>query len=119
MNLVEDMRKIDSKRNPVFVAIDNLKNPDDIQRFASDYESWMVQNDETVRGREHEIACSNIGYILGYYGDETQKLWYGNLPDVSHPVFGSGFGRGKEVTLEEAFAKGIELGKKWKTGEKK
>ena len=114
MNLVENMREIDPKRNPVFVAIDTLKDPDDIRRFVSEYESWMVQNDETVRGREHEIACSNIGYILGYYGDETQRLWYGNLPDVVHPVFGAGFGRGKTITTEEAFNMGMEQGKKMK-----
>jgi hypothetical protein len=120
MNLFEQMESFDKKRNPVFTAIEKLKRPEDIQRFVSEYEEWLVKNgDASIKGRERETARSNVGYILGYYSDETMKLWYANLPDVNHPVFGSGFGRGKEVTPEEAFAKGIEMGKKLKENERK
>jgi hypothetical protein len=119
MNLLEQMKEFDPKRNPAFTAIDKLKNPQDIQRFMREYEEWMVKNgDESIKGREVEVARSNIGYILGYYSDATAKLWYGSLPDVVHPVFGAGFGRGQEITPEEAFAKGMEMGKKWKENER-
>jgi hypothetical protein len=120
MNLFEQMEAFDKKRNPVFTAIDKLKTPEDIQRFAKEYEEYLIANsNEEIKGKEREVARSNIGYILGYYSDETMKLWYANLPDVVHPVFGAGFGRGKEVTPEEAFAKGMEMGKKWKENEGK
>ena len=115
MNLFEQMQEFDKKQNPVFTAIDKLKRPEDIQRFVHEYEEWMVKNgDESIKGREREVARSNVGYILGYYSDATAKLWYGNLPDVNHPVFGAGFGRGQDVTPEEAFKMGVERGKKMK-----
>lgn len=112
MNLFEQMQEFDKKRNPVFTAIDKLKRPNDIQRFAKEYEEYLIANsNEEIKGREREVARSNIGYILGYYSDETMRLWYANLPDVNHPVFGAGFGRGKDVTPEEAFKMGVERGK--------
>lgn len=115
MNLFEQMEAFDKKRNPVFTAIDKLKTPEDIQRFANEYEEYLVANsNKEIEGKEREVARSNIGYILGYYSDATAKLWYGSLPDVVHPVFGAGFGRGKEVTPEEAFKMGVERGKKMK-----
>jgi len=118
MNLFEQMQAFDTKRNPVFTAIDKLKSPQDIQRFVREYEEWLVKNgDKSVKGREREVARSNVGYILGYYSDATMKLWYSNLSDVNHPVFGAGFGRGKEITPEEAFNMGVERGKKMKEEE--
>lgn len=39
-----------------------------------------------------EIAHSNLGYIFGYCGAEDRKRLYDSFP-VSHPIFGSGFGR--------------------------
>jgi len=101
--LFEKMKEKDSARNPVFTAIDTLTDTDDIRKFAQEYEDWMVEHGEaSIKGREREVARSNIGYILGYYSDGTAALWYKILPEVSHPIFGSGFGRGKVVTLEEA-----------------
>ena len=39
-----------------------------------------------------EIAHSNLGYIFGYCSAEDRKKLYELFP-VSHPIFGSGFGR--------------------------
>lgn len=120
MNLFEQMEAFDKKRNPVFTAIDKLKSPQDIQRFMREYEEYLVEHgDKSIKGREREVARSNVGYILGYYDDATMKWWYSSLPEVSHPVFGAGFGRGKEVTPEEAFEMGKTIGKKWKEDEEK
>jgi len=113
MNLFEQMQKVDPKRNPVFNAIDKLKEPKDIQQFVKEYEEWMLKNgDISIKGREAEVARSNVGYILGYYSDATAKLWYGCLDNVNHPVFGPGFGRGVEITPEEAFNMGKKMGEK-------
>jgi hypothetical protein len=113
MTLFEDMVNSDPKRNPVFTAIEKLKDPKDIKQFALEYEEYMIENsNDQTRGREREVARSNIGYILGYYSDDVMKRWYANLPDVSHPVFGAGFGRGNDITPEEAFEMGKKMGKK-------
>jgi hypothetical protein len=115
MSLFEQMQKVAPKRNPVFTAIEKLKDPTDIKQFMRDYEEWMLKNgDLSIRGREAEVARSNVGYILGYYDGATAKLWYGCLDNVSHPIFGETFGRGKDVTPEEAFNMGVERGKRTK-----
>ena len=43
---------------------------------------------------EPEYADGNLGYIFGYCSSEDRKKLYKLFP-VSHPVFGSGFGRGQ------------------------
>lgn len=132
LSLLQAMVDKDLKRNPVFTAIDELEDPDDIRRFVQEYEEWMKINagkdvpddysdysiplpgsrrPDTI-GHEVDIARGNIGYILGYYSGETQELWYGILDNVSHPVFGYGFGRGTNPTPKEAFEMGKALGKK-------
>jgi hypothetical protein len=111
MTLFQDMENKAPDRNPVFTAIEELKTPDEIRQFVKEYEDYLVANsNEETKGRERQVARSNVGYILGYYSDETQKRWYKELPNVSHPVFGYGFGRGQEITPEEAFEKGKEIG---------
>lgn len=57
-----------------------------------------------------EIAHKNLGYMFGYCSEEDRKKLY-DLFLVSHPIFGSGFGRGKDITPEEAYKKGEEVGK--------
>ncbi len=53
-----------------------------------------------------DIAHKNLGYIFGYCNDEDRNKLYKLFP-VNHPIFGSGFGRGKDITSKEAF----EIGK--------
>lgn len=78
------------------------------ERFA-----LMVADEEvhgTVEGLTPEQrARTNLGYILGYYDHTTRQQWYAALPDVSHPVFGPGFGRGSDPTPEEAFEAGQRM----------
>ena len=94
MTLFEDMKKIDLERNPVFTAIERLEDESDIKQFLLDYEEYLIKNtNNTIRGRERDVARDNIGYILGYYDDKIQKKWYCILSNVSHPIFGPSFGR--------------------------
>lgn len=56
-----------------------------------------------------KIARQNLGYIFGYCRKEEREKLY-SLFSVSHPVFGEGFGRGKDLSPEEYFKKGIKIG---------
>jgi hypothetical protein len=92
--IYEQMKEKDPERDPLFTAIEVLKNPDDIRQFFKEYEEYMIKHsDASIKGREREVARSDVGYVLGYYCDETRKLWYGVLSEVGHPFFGHGFGR--------------------------
>lgn len=46
----------------------------------------------------NEYAAPNIGYLMGYYDDETRRRVYalfdGADIGVAHPIFGGSFGRG-------------------------
>ena len=80
--LVKKMHDINPERNLAFTAIEELTDPEEIQQFHEEYREYM-----TEEGYSDKVADSNIGYILGYYGDDTQILWYGLL-GITHPIFG-------------------------------
>jgi len=65
---------------------------------------------EAYRNFEPKFADQNLGYMFGYCSDKNRKRLYKLFP-VNHPVFGSGFGRGEDPTVEEAFRKGVEHAK--------
>jgi hypothetical protein len=79
----------------ILSAMCKLESPQDIQQFVTEYENWFVMNaDDTVKkGTELEVARKNIGYILGYLDAENRNRMYSALSNISHPVFGSSFGR--------------------------
>ena len=51
-------------------------------------------------------AKENIGYLLGYMRPEEREKLYTLFFDCNHPIFGSGFGRGKDISPKEAFEAG-------------
>jgi hypothetical protein len=57
-----------------------------------------------------EYAEQNIGYILGYLGDEERNRLYALFKTCNHPIFGAVFGRGKDPTTKEAFDIGVKMG---------
>ena len=57
-----------------------------------------------------EIAKSNFGYFAGYYDEETCAIIYDTY-QCSHPIFGD---KPFDVSPEEAFKKGMEIGKNLK-----
>ena len=61
-----------------------------------EYEEYFVLNaDESVpAGQEIAIARQNVGYILGYIepASERNRIYHA-LSNISHPIFGDGFGR--------------------------
>jgi len=84
----------------VVEAVARYKSEADIRRYHQRY----------VDEYGYRAASDDIGYMT----EDIQKMWYGALPEVSHPIFGPGFGRGKfDKTPEEI----IEMGKKFARGE--
>lgn len=81
----------------VYDAMQSCKTPEEAKKFME----FMREHDQH--------ADSNIGYLTGYCSPvEAERLreWLG----VKHPIFGD-----KNPTPEEAFKKGMELGKKRET----
>ena len=94
----------DKGKNVVFIAIETLDDEEKIRRFYEDYVEYIETSGATkdVRDRPREIALSNVGYLLGYFGDKIRKRWLSCLPDLSHPIFG----RTENVDPELAFKAG-------------
>ena len=74
----------------------NQKTAEDIQKCVTEYENWFVVNviDESVpRGQELAVARQNIGYIIGYVEPKEERDRLYQALNVSHPIFGTAFGR--------------------------
>ena len=91
--------------------IDAAQDADDCRRLFEQMVTLCVAD-----GGTREIAAQNVGYLLGYYGQEskTAAMWFAALPEVMHPVFGPDYGRGDIVTPDRALADGIAMGAKMK-----
>lgn len=114
MTIFEEMLSKDPVKNPIATAITTLKTTNEIQEFMKGYEDYLVQHGDTpdVRKDGVAIARKNVGYFLGYYPQEVAYKWMNALTEVSHPIFGYGFGRGRAPTSEEAY----KIGKKAQIG---
>lgn len=93
----------------------NITDPEDAQQYLKAYVAFMqkyLDKEPDPKGKTAEqIAKSNLGYYAGYYDNETRKR-VEKLFCCSHPVFGSIESNGIP-TAEEAFIKGVALGKKY------
>ena len=56
-------------------------------------------------------AKENIGYLLGYMGPEERERLYALFSDCNHPIFGSSFGRGKNILPKKLLRQGKFLRK--------
>lgn len=72
---------------------------------------------EKYREYSPEHADGNLGYLFGYYGEETRKRLYSLFKTCNHPIFGQKFGRGYEPTPDEAVEKGKQFGKNMHRGD--
>lgn len=89
-------------------ALCGLESEADGADLWSAYVEYLSRPTARLGGKTpHEVAGSNIGYLMGYYGDEDRRRVYGLFPQASHPIFGQSFGRdGADPTPAEAFAAG-------------
>ena len=65
-----------------------------------------------------EIARKNLGYIFGYCNSEDREKLYSLFP-VNHPMFGETFGRGGDISSEDAFKMGEKMGEEIRKDTKK
>ena len=65
-------------------AIGELTNPDEILQFGLELVEWMRfhGNTQDVRDNPQEAAAADLGYMLGYFDNETQMEWTGLFPQV-------------------------------------
>ncbi len=87
----------------------NCDTKEDANEFLMRYEKCF---DDPV------VARNNLGYMFGYYDPEDRKKLYALFP-VNHPMFGHGFGRGDDISGEEAFKMGEMMGEEIRQGMKK
>lgn len=72
------------------------------KKLAEEFVNAFVASD---KGATVEKVKSNIGYLAGYHSRETAQSIF-DIFDCAHPIFGT-----RAPTPEEAFKKGMELGK--------
>jgi hypothetical protein len=82
------------KENPgkrlEFIAISELKDPEEIKEFYEEYRTWIQEYfpEEIAKGRSvDDLVSTNLGYVIGYLNLDARNLWYDGIGDL-HPVFG-------------------------------
>lgn len=95
--------------------IEAAKTDDEIraayEAMITETEDYLTNNPDPENETDaKKLVNGNLGYMLGYYDQETRERWYRVLDSVSHPVFGHTFGRGSDPTPKEAFEAGVAAG---------
>jgi hypothetical protein len=85
-------------------------NKDEAEDFFYQYVNDISSVNKYSWDKSIEIAKSNLGYFAGYYSQEVCDIIYDTY-QCSHPIFGK---KPYEVTPEDAFKKGLEIGSKLK-----
>ena len=86
------------------------ENKNEAQEFFKQYIQFILEDNDKVNTIEEaeRIAKSNFGYFAGYYTQEVCDIIYETY-QCSHPIFGD---KPFSVSPEEAYQKGLELGRK-------
>ena len=100
LTLVQRLQNKEPDRNVVFTAIEQLKTPEEIKEFYQEYIEWLKTNTEL--SDPEKVAKENIGYVIGYYSQETANTWMKTLEDIYHPVFGREIPYGNPISAFEA-----------------
>lgn len=106
-----------SKYGDLGAALCALTDKTEAAEFWNTYVTHLSRPDAKLLGKTpHEVAASNIGYLMGYYGPEERQHVYGLFSAfaVAHPIFGLA-----EPTPDEAFAAGVARGLDATTGREK
>lgn len=100
-NLYQKMQELAPGKNPIFTAVSNLTNPDEMKAFFRDCVDDYRKNGETedIRNNAESLVKYNIGYIVGYYDKQTADRWMNTLEGISHPIFGKNVPFGKNLPI--------------------
>ncbi|MEK7617256.1 MAG: hypothetical protein AAB414_04320 [Patescibacteria group bacterium] len=90
-SILQRLQKLDPERNVAFTAVEQLKDPQEMQQFMDEYAKWLGENsdDEEIKRNPFQVAGSNVGYIVGYYDKATADRWFQAIEGLSHPIFGT------------------------------
>lgn len=87
------------------------ENKNEAQVYFTEYVQHILNVNDKVNTIEEaeQIAKHNLGYFAGYYTQEVCDIIYKTYK-CSHPIFGDKL---FSVSPEEAYQKGLELGRKY------
>ena len=83
------------------------ENKTEAIEWFKEYVKCIMQESGVNWDEAVSVAKSNLGYFAGYYSQDVCDIIYETY-QCSHPIFGD---KPFSVSPEEAFNKGLELGK--------
>lgn len=92
-----------------------LTTQGEADRHFEELVEWQMRMGRVDRAEAERIERTNLGYMAGYYGNETRGR-VERLFRCTHPVFGPIAERGSP-TAEGAFQMGVDIGARAKVGE--
>lgn len=85
MRIIDKLQRLNPARNVAFIAIETLVEPQEVRQFFNEYVEVFR---EKYGDQAEAVAQSNIGYIVGYYNEETANRWR-DITGATHPIFGA------------------------------
>ncbi len=84
LELIEILKKIDPKRDILFVAIDTLKTFEKRNQFFNEYIKYLEKANiqDSENDTAENIAKINIRYALSYFDIKTADLWREAIPNL-------------------------------------
>ena len=100
MSIIQRLRTEHPKLNPLFAAVENLKEPSEIKQFYREYVDWLSSDSKYIEGvsktagRNYDpeiIANCNIRVVLGGRTNPLWEKWMDALPEVKDHVYDNVF----------------------------
>ena len=69
-------------KNPAYLIVAYVKDPEAMQEHLEDYRAYMVR-----AGQAASAADANVGYFASHIGGEIGSSWQ-QLAAIDHPIYG-------------------------------
>ena len=87
--IIPRLQEVEPERNIVFVAVDHLTDPNEMNQFLNEYTALLSESDDPkIKENPMKVATDNVNYVAGYYSRETAERWMA-VTEVGHPLFGT------------------------------
>lgn len=84
-----------------------IQTKDEAEDFWRAYVEYLSGPNAEIGDRAPEsVAGENIGYLMGYYGEDERQRVYSLFSQASHPIFGR---FENSPTPDEAFEAGVQF----------